>query len=156
MARLFFAYDARDRDLARDLEKGLNSKGHQSVWGVDELVAGRGWGELMPKRLASANAVVALLTPNSEKSPSVWCEIGAARVLANSEKRTALLPVVVGLDRAPSYTHDTLILSANNSEASNKQTLIDKIDTAIKAHLAAIEAEATRFASPEDIHQPPS
>lgn len=149
MARIFFAYDARDRDLARTLEKGLEAKGHQSVWGVDELIAGRGWGELMPKRLASANAVVAILTLNSEKSTSVWCEIGAARVLANSEKRTALLPVVVGLDEAPSYTNDTLILWAGSSDATNKPTLIDKIDTAIKAHLAAIEAEAARLALPK-------
>jgi hypothetical protein len=40
MARLFFAYDARDRDLARDLEKGLDSKGHQSVWGVESWLPG--------------------------------------------------------------------------------------------------------------------
>ena len=79
MARIFLSYDPRDRDLARTLEKGLEAKGHQSVWGVDELIAGRGWGELMPRRLASADAVIAILTPNSEKSPSVWCEVGAAR-----------------------------------------------------------------------------
>lgn len=149
MARIFFAYDARDRDLARGLEKGLEAKGHQSVWGVDELIAGRGWGELMPRRLASANAVVAILTPNSETSPSVWCEIGAARALSNSEKRTALLPVVIGLEQAPSYTKDTLVLWANSSEGNDRPTLVAKIDTAIKAHLAAIDAEAARFSSPK-------
>jgi hypothetical protein len=53
MARIFLAYDSRDRDLARSLEKGLEAKDHVSVWGVDELIAGRGWGELMPRRLAS-------------------------------------------------------------------------------------------------------
>jgi hypothetical protein len=71
MTRIFFAYDSRDRELARILESGLEKQGHQSVWGVDELIAGRGWGELMPRRIASADAVVAILTPNSQNSSSV-------------------------------------------------------------------------------------
>jgi hypothetical protein len=149
VARIFLSYDPRDRDLARTLEKGLEAKGHQSVWGVDELIAGRGWGELMPRRLASADAVVAILTPHSEKSPSVWCEIGAARALANSEKRTALLPVIAGLERAPSPARDTLVLWATESDGKEKQSLVAEIDSAIRAHMAAIEVEATRVVSPK-------
>lgn len=149
MARIFFAYDAKDRALARSLESGLEKQGHQSVWGVDELVAGRGWSELMPRRLAGADAVVAILTPNSEKSTSVWCEIGAARALANTEKRTALLPVVIGLDKAPGYTEDMLVLRGDSSNESDNARLIAEIDRAIKAHLATIESEAARVASPK-------
>lgn len=149
MARIFFSYHSLDRHLARGLEKGLEAKGHTSVWGVDELIAGRGWGELMPRRLASADALVAVFTKNSEMSPSLWCEIGAARALANTEKRTALLPVMIGMDRAPSYTKDTLVLWANSSEGDDQPSLVTAIDTAIKAHLAAIDAEAARFSSPK-------
>jgi TIR domain len=145
MARIFFAYDSRDRELARALESGLKEKGHESVWGVDELIAGRGWGELMPRRLASADAVVAILTPNSQNSSSMWCEIGAARALANTERRTALLPIVIGLDKTPGYTEDMLVLWAKKSEPANDARLISEIDTAIRAHLATIEA---REASP--------
>ncbi len=101
MARIFLSYDSRDRELARELERGLEEKGHQSVWRVDELIAGRGWGELMPQRMARADAVVSRLTPNSQETTSVWCEIGAARALANTDKRTALLPVIIDLDKKP-------------------------------------------------------
>ena len=149
MAQIFLAYDSQDRDFARTLEEGLKNRGHQSVWGVDELIAGRGWGELMPRRVASADAVVALLTPNSERSRSVWSEIGAARALANSERRTALLPVVSGLDRAPGYTADILVLWGDSSDSNDQGRLVAEIDRAIQAHLAAIEAEASRVSSPK-------
>lgn len=149
MARIFLAYDGHDRDLARSLEKGLQAQGHHSVWGVDELIAGRGWGELMPRRIASADAVLAVLTENSVNSASVWCEVGAARALAISEKRTALLPVVFGLEKAPSYTKDMLVLWADPSNADEVQKVIGKIDSAIKAHLTAIETEAARTTTPK-------
>lgn len=143
MARIFFAYDARDRDLARALEKGLKEKDHESVWGVDELIAGRGWGELMPRRIANADAVVAILTENSQTSSSVWCEIGAARALANTDKRTALLPIVIGLEKTPAYTEDMLVLWADKSKQGIDSKLIDAIDSAIRAHLASIEARGS-------------
>lgn len=139
MARIFFSYDTVDRDLARALEGGLKEKGHESVWGVDELIAGRGWGELMPRRITSADAVVAILTPNSQNSLSLWCEIGAARILANTDKRTALLPIIIGLERAPEYVEDMLILRGNKSTQEIDTKLIAEIDRAIKAHLATIE-----------------
>jgi len=143
MARIFFSYDSRDRELARTLEKGLETLGHQSVWRVDELIAGRGWGELMPRRIATADAVVAILTPNSEQSSSLWCEIGAARVLANTDSKTALLPVVMGLQRTPSYMGDMLVLWGEpNTPDNNYSKLIANIDTALKAHLSTIEARA--------------
>lgn len=155
MAQLFFAYDGQDRDIARRLEEKLSTKGHNSVWCVDELVAGRGWGELMPRRLANADAVVAIITPNSERSTSVWCEIGAARVLANSEKHTALLPVVINLDKIPKYTEDMLVLQVDNKKEQDELTdtelekLVEKIDTAIQAHLIAVETDAARTSSPK-------
>ena len=149
MASIFLAYDSRDRDLARYLEDGLGKKDHICVWGVDELIAGRGWGELMPRRIAEADAVIALLTENSERSRSVWSEIGAARALANSERSTALLPVVVGLEKAPGYVDDILKLWCSSSSEENLDKLIAEVDTAIKAHLAAVEAEASRDFSPK-------
>jgi hypothetical protein len=158
MARIFLSYDARDRDLARLMEKGLQAKGHVSVWGVDELIAGRGWGELMPARLASADALVALLTENSKQSSSVWCEIGAARALASGPRRTALLPVVVGLEKAPSYTRDILLLwgpkgaekSLNSPEyVKSLDSLVSEIDRAIHAHLLALQTEAGRVSWPK-------
>jgi hypothetical protein len=152
MARIFLSYDPGDRDLARALEKGLAAKGHVSVWGVDELIAGRGWGELMPARLASADAVVAILTKNSEHSSSVWCEVGAARALAGP-KRTALLPVIVGLDKAPSYVRDILSLWCKSGAEKNldspQNSLVIDIDRAIGAHLAALQSEAGRAAWPK-------
>jgi hypothetical protein len=142
MARIFLSYHAKDRDLARMIESGLEKRGHQSVWRVDELIAGRGWGELMPHRISSADAVVALLTPNSQNSTSVWCEIGAARALANTEMRTALLPIIIGLKEAPAYMSDMLVLWGDKAAEGNQEKLIGTIDTAIKAHLTAIKRDA--------------
>jgi len=149
MARIFLSYNHLDRTKARAVEKGLAEKGHQSVWGVDELIAGRGWGELMPTRLANADALVALLTPNSKDASSVWCEIGAARALANGPKRLALLPVILGLSEAPAYARDILALWAPKSEDDSVSALVGEIDRAIEAHITALRNEAERFAWPK-------
>lgn len=146
MAKIFLAYHDDDRELARKLEQGLSNKGHQSVWGVDEFIAGRGWGELMPRRIARADAVIALLTPASVGALSVWCEIGAARALSITERHTALLPIVLDLPAAPKFTEDILVLRATQNETGD---LVDRIDSAVRAHLAAVEAEATRTVSPK-------
>ena len=149
VARLFFSYHTDDRPIARVLEKGLKEKGHQSVWGVDELIAGRGWGELMPRRLAEADAVVALLTENSRSAPSVLCEIGAARALAIGPKRVALLPVVIGLQESPFYARDILVLRGKPEKEQGFAGLIDEIDRAILAHLETLRNEADRASYPK-------
>jgi len=149
MARIFLSYNHLDRTKARAVEKGLAEKGHQSVWGVDELIAGKGWGELMPTRLASADALVALLTPNSKDASTVWCEVGAARALANGPKRLALLPVILGLPEAPPYARDILALWGPKTEDDNLARLISEIDRAIEAHLTALKNEAERVAWPK-------
>lgn len=152
MARIFLSYNSQDRDLARNVESELSMLGHESVWEVDELIAGRGWGELMPQRLATADAVVVLLTPNSSNDLSLWCEVGAARVLAHTAKRTAYLPVVVELERAPGYTGDIMILWEKNCDPDEKgsrlPSLCREIDRAIAAHLIAIEREEGRGSNP--------
>ena len=145
MARIFLSYHGDDRDTARQLEKGLAQCGHQSVWGVDELIAGRGWGELMPRRLAEADAVVAIITPKSEACPSLWCEIGAARALAIGPRRIALLPVLIGIDKAPSHAGDILVLFGNDGLPN----LIKEIDRALNAHLETLRQEAVRVSFPK-------
>jgi len=150
MARIFLAYDSSDRDLARDLEQGLQKKQHQSVWGVDELIAGRGWGELMPHRVAEADAMVVLITEQSRQSASVWCEIGAARALAMGPRRIALLPVILGLNQAPSYLQDILVLwGKQEPDGRVPATLIEEIDRAIVAHLETLRKEAARSSWPQ-------
>ena len=149
MARIFLSYDGRDRQIARALEAGLQGKGHQSVWGVDELIAGRGWGELMPRRIADADAVVALLTPHGLECPSVWSEVGAARALAVGPRRVALLPVVLGLEETPAYLHDILVLWGKGTDKPQLEAMINEIDRAIGAHLATLKSEAARTPFPK-------
>ena len=126
MAKIFLAYNSRDRSLARTIEDELKKHGHESVWGVDELIAGRGWGELMPQRLEIADAVIAILTPNSQDDRSIWCEVGAARVLAHTERRTAFLPVIVDLEEAPGYTGDIVILWEKNCDPDESGSRLPK------------------------------
>lgn len=153
MAKIFLSYNSRDREFARDVESELKKYKHESVWEVDELIAGRGWGELMPQRLETADAVVSLLTPNSHDDKSLWCEVGAARVLAHSEKKTAFLPVIKDLEDAPGYTGDIMKLWEKNCEpdesGSRLPMLCKEIDRAIHAHLRAIEAVDGRGGSPK-------
>lgn len=153
MAKIFISYTSSDRSFARSLETELLKYKHESVWGVDELIAGRGWGELMPQRLGAADAVVALLTPNSKDDKSLWCEVGAARVLAHTAKRTAFLPVIKDLEQAPGYTGDIMILWENNCEPDDNGSripmLCKEIDRAIQAHLRALKAEEGRDEKPK-------
>ena len=153
MAKVFLSYNSSDRKFARSVETELKKYKHESVWGVDELIAGRGWGELMPERLGTADVVIALLTPKSKDNKSLWCEIGAARVLAHSEKRTAFLPVIKDLEVSPGYTGDTLILWERDYDeddtGSRVPDLCKEIDRAIQAHLKALEVEDGRVERPK-------
>src|SRR4029453_4080193 len=119
MARIFLSYHHLDRTKARAVEKGLAEKGHHSVWGVDELIAGRGGGELMPTRPP------------------------------NADKLRALLPGILGLSEAPAYARDILALRGPKSEDDNLSALVGEIDRAIQAHLTALENEAERVAAPK-------
>jgi hypothetical protein len=46
MARIFISYDRKDREIARTIEEGLLSEGHQSVWGVDRTRGALGLGRV--------------------------------------------------------------------------------------------------------------
>jgi hypothetical protein len=65
-------------------------------------------------------------------------------------KRVALLPVAMGLEEAPSYSQDILVLWA---DAKNGQQgfapLIEEIDRAIRAHLETLRNEAARASYPK-------
>ena len=152
MARIFLSYNHLDRTKARAVEKGLAEKGHQSVWGVDELIAGKGWGELMPTRLASADALVALLTPNSKDASTVWCEVGAARALANGPKRLALLPVILGLPGSAVRTrHPRPLGTEDGGRQPGSSHLGDRPRHRSAPHGAQERSRARRVA--EDLHQ---
>jgi hypothetical protein len=89
----------------------------------------------MSRKVAEADAVVALLTENSQATSSVWSEIGAARALGRSPKRVALLPVAIGLTTAPLYLQDILLLWSQTTEKQQLERLIREINSAINAHL---------------------
>jgi TIR domain len=58
------------------------------------------------RALMESDAVVALITERSLRSPFVISEIGAARALSQTGKKTALLPVIIGDMPIPQFIQD--------------------------------------------------
>ena len=98
--------------------------------------------------LASANAVVVLLTPESMQSPMVISEVGAARAFATTERKMALLPVLLGLPEIPNFIQDLFVLQADSAAPSEVERIADEIDKAVEAHLSAVSAVNAATAGP--------
>jgi hypothetical protein len=90
------------------------------------------------RALVESDAVVAIITERSLKSPFVISEIGAARALSQTEKKMLLLPVIIGDMAIPPFIQDIAAIRVRG----NLKLPASDIDKAIKAHLAKIEDAA--------------
>jgi len=148
MARFFLSYRVTERDEARLFQSALVKRGHEVAWDVDAMLVGSGWRDALMQSLASADAVVVLLTEQSMQSPMVISEVGAARAFATTEKRMALLPVILGLPEIPEFIQDLYVLTAKSTEPAEIERIAGEIDQAIAAHLAAVSGVEAASASP--------
>jgi TIR domain len=96
MATLFLSYKLEDRELAERFQGELETLGHTIRVDTNAVLVGSGWRDSLMRALMESDAVVALITERSLRSPFVISEIGAARALSQTGKKTALLPVIIG------------------------------------------------------------
>ena len=92
-----------------------------------------------------ADAQVAILTPGSIGSNSVWAEMGATRILTKLDEGTALLPVLIGIDSPDRFVADMFSLSYSDYQNPNIDEIVTDIDTgSARAHrgLAADQERA--------------
>jgi predicted nucleotide-binding protein len=121
-------------------QEALQQKGHEVVWDVDSLIVGSGWRDALMQSLSSSDAVVVLLTPDSVVSQMVISEVGAARAFATTEKRMALLPVLIGLPEIPSFIQDLFVLQTDTITPEKVEEIANDIDRAIAAHLNVVKS----------------
>jgi hypothetical protein len=124
--------------MARLFQKEIEKLGHEVSWDVDALLIGSGWRDALMRSLSESDAVIVLLTPESMKSPMVISEVGAARAFATTEKKIALLPVLIGLGGIPSFIQDLFVLQAKTGDAAEVKCIAEEIHRSIEAHLNAI------------------
>lgn len=80
--KVFVSHSNADVVLARKLRSLLSRRANAQVFTAEDLSAGENWPVKLRNELASADVVLALLTPNSVASSWVLHEIGAAWALA--------------------------------------------------------------------------
>jgi hypothetical protein len=106
MATLFLSYKLEDRELAERLQGELETLGHTIRVDTNAVLVGSGWRDSLMRALMESDALVALITDRSLQSPFVISEIGAARALSQTEKKMALLPVIIGDMPIPQFIQD--------------------------------------------------
>ena len=89
--RYFFSYSHRDRVLARKIATFLNEKGIDVFLAHEHIEVSEEWREEIFKHLESASVLLALLTPNYEKS--VWANQEAGIMRGKGGK---VIPLIVG------------------------------------------------------------
>lgn len=102
--RVFISHSSGDLVFARKLSNLLSRGANVQVFTTEDLSAGEKWETKLRHELASADVVLALLTPNSVDSKWVLHEVGAAWALEKPiipviTRRDVLNKMPVPLDR---------------------------------------------------------
>jgi predicted nucleotide-binding protein len=145
MARIYFSFDARDRDIIVRLAERLKVRGHEPVLEVRRHVRVPQWRVELMEALRSSDGVVTLLSPNSFDSQFVLSEVGAARVLMVSGEDHFLIPVMFSCQLIPPFVQDLYVVQCvDNNEQSLDRAAIE-IDEAIIDHFAIVRAKQKRI-----------
>ena len=127
MATLYLSYKNEDASLARALATELESLGHTAVYDAVALAPGQNWRDVLLRALASADAVIVLLTERTLGSHFVMGEIGAARALQHSFGRMLLLPVLVGGIEMPTIISDLFTIRMQTDPSGIKDAASELI-----------------------------
>jgi hypothetical protein len=139
MATLLLSYKLEDRKLAERLQGELETLGHTIRVDTNAVLTGSGWRDSLMRALMESDALVALITDRSLQSPFVISEIGAARALSQTAKKTALLPVIIGDMPIPQFIQDLYAIRVREIDPKDLRLPASDIDKAVRAHLAQIE-----------------
>jgi hypothetical protein len=144
MATFFLSYKLEDRNLAAMLQRELESLGHPIRIDSNTVVVGSEWRDSLMRALMDSDAVVPLVTERALQSPFVISEIGAARAFGQTQKKMALLPVIIGDMPIPPFIQDLYVIRVHEDPPKSLALPASDIDKAIKAHLAQLEDRGGR------------
>jgi hypothetical protein len=144
MATVFISYKLEDRALAGELVKRLKAAGHTIRIDTDALVVGSSWRDTLMHALMDADAVIALLTERALQSHFVIAEVGAARAFAQTPKKMALFPILVGDHPVPPFIQDLYVFRMRGTDAANVDVAAQDLDRALVAHMKQLEAPGPR------------
>jgi hypothetical protein len=137
MAKIYISYAKADKPLAIAITVRLRTFGHEVA--VDEnLVPGQDWRRTLSDALKAADVVVALISSNSERSPFVFSELGAARTYAAATNAVLLVPVMVDPIPIPNVIADLQVMFAVNKSPDD---IAIQIEEAIAAFIGKRAAE---------------
>jgi hypothetical protein len=88
MGYIFLSYSRKDKGIVEQLENQLEAAGYETWIDIEGIRGGDLWREAIVKAIDQADALLALLSPNSAKSDNVRTEL----VLA-TENKTRIVPV---------------------------------------------------------------
>lgn len=89
--KVFMSYVERDRDLATDLARELESNGYRVFLTDRDILPGDNWAEVLGRALDQSEALVVLVSPESIASPWVRREIDFA--LGSPRYKHRLIPI---------------------------------------------------------------
>ena len=146
MAKIFISYSKRDEELAKDIQRRLQDKGHKIEIAVGTLPAGK-FREHFGRALEKSDVLVALLSDNALASNFVASEIGAARVYDNM-RGMLLLPVLIGENLPiPLFVSDYACFNLPKNEPNEQSILVDELHAAITQHVSDSNAKPRIFIS---------
>jgi hypothetical protein len=135
MATIFLSYSSLDEELAKDIQRRLEEKGHKITIAAGTLPAGK-FREHFGRALEKSDVLVALLTDSGLDSPFVASEIGAARVFDNM-RGMLLLPVIMGeKPPIPVFISDYACFNLKKDEPNERSMLVDQLHAAITQHVS--------------------
>jgi predicted nucleotide-binding protein len=141
MARIYFSFNSKDREVIVKLVERLKARGHESVLEIGRPVRVPQWRVQLNEALKSADGVVTLLTPNALESQFLISEVGAARVLMLSDENHFFIPVTLGLQEIPSFIQDLYVIRCVDNNESSLEKAAQAIDETITDHLAIVRAK---------------
>jgi TIR domain len=109
MAKVFISYSNKNRAYADALAHWLTSFGHEPLYGGTLLSPGAAISKVLDEAMDEADAIVVLISQESQESAWVLAEIGRARALA-SDGAKLLLPVIIDNGHAPEILRQWLII----------------------------------------------
>jgi predicted nucleotide-binding protein len=141
MARIYFSFAVKDREIAVKLAERLEARGHEFVMEVSRHIRVAQWREKLLEALKSADGVVSLLTPAAFHSNYVISEVGAARVLMVSGGDHFLIPVMLRLPEIPRFIEDLYVVKCADDTDPSLEGAVAEIDEAITDHYALIKSK---------------
>ena len=135
MARVFLSYNSNDREIARRVSDELKKLKHIIVVDVDDMVVGAAFRDALMRALVDSDVVVPLITENSMQAPLVISEIGAARALAQTDRKIGLFPVLIDNLPIPGFVQDFWVLKMEQQDPQSITKACIDLDRAIAKHL---------------------